>query len=272
VKLSREEADLFFKLMWGLQFYVNRQSQILPNIESREEYAALPMAEKVKVRDALWAHPDLIDAYAQTNPDGLSIGEMEIVRAWKQFISGSFQVFRFLKKYTVFIGEKSQVYGVLGLHDRLEEKFHGRPLPIMVQAVLLPFKGQIVYDGLLQSYNLVFGGGIRSTLKEDYMVAQQNERIITTLEAGGTKSSSAGHRHIFSEDIGPKLEEVLKVSEQIRGGTPIQRATFALLRASTKVAQLAVQRPDNINELWRLGRQVQRVLSRFHTVLDRTDQ
>lgn len=272
MKLSREDANLFFKLMWGVQFYVNRQRQILPQIRSTEEYASLPMAEKAEVRDALWAHPDLIDAYIESNPDGLSAGELEIVRAWKRFVSGTFQIFRFLKKHTVFIGEKSRVYGLLGLHDSLEEAFHGQPLPIMVRAVLLPFKGQIVYDGLLRRYNIAFGGGVRSALKEDYMAAQQNERIITTLEAGGAESLLAERKYKLSEDIGPKVGEIVKGSEQMRGGTPIHRAAFALLLASAKVAQSAVQRPDNTEELWRLGQQVQKVLTRLQSVLGRTER
>jgi hypothetical protein len=36
----------------------------------------------------------------------------------------------------------------------------------MVKAVLLPFNGQIVYDGLFQSRNIIFGGGIKSDLKQ----------------------------------------------------------------------------------------------------------
>jgi hypothetical protein len=53
------------------------------------------------------------------------------------------------------------------------------PLPVYVQAVLLPFEGQIIYDGLLQSYAVVFGPGIRARLNEEYRNAR--EGIITTL-------------------------------------------------------------------------------------------
>ncbi len=53
MKLPVEEVTLFYKLMWGLQFYVNQQHQILPNIKSAKEYAGLPLSEKVKVRDVL---------------------------------------------------------------------------------------------------------------------------------------------------------------------------------------------------------------------------
>lgn len=37
MNLSQEDADLFFKLMWDLQFYVNQQRQILTNVKSIEE-------------------------------------------------------------------------------------------------------------------------------------------------------------------------------------------------------------------------------------------
>jgi hypothetical protein len=70
---------------------------------------------------------------------------------------------------------------VLGLIDGLEEVVPAYDLPRMVDAVLLPFKGWIIYDGLLQGYNISFGGGIRSDLNHTYMTAKQKDRIITTM-------------------------------------------------------------------------------------------
>ncbi len=32
MKLSTDDAELFFKLMWRLQFYVNQKQQILPDV------------------------------------------------------------------------------------------------------------------------------------------------------------------------------------------------------------------------------------------------
>ena len=32
MKLSQEDTELFFRLMWGLQFYINQQRQILTDI------------------------------------------------------------------------------------------------------------------------------------------------------------------------------------------------------------------------------------------------
>ena len=272
MKVAQEDADLFFRLMWNLQFYVNQQRRILSGVESVEEYVHLSMSDKIEVRDALWEDPTLIDAYVEKNPDGLSIEELGIIRKWKRFVAGTFSIFRFLKKHTIFIGEKSQVYGVLGLHDTLEEVFWGRRPPIMVEAVLLPFQGKIIYDGVLTGYNVVFGGGIRAGLKEEYMAAKQNRRIITTLEPGiGGLARGRRERQKPGKDWGPKVEEIVKASEQMRGGPAVQSAALGLLRASARLAQSAVGQPEDLEELWHLEQQVRRALSRLQTTLERAE-
>lgn len=271
MKLAKEEADLFFKLMWGLQFYINEQRQILPKVKSVEEYTKLQSADKVQVRDVLWENPGLIDAYVAENSDGLSAAELGIVRKWKGFVSGTFQIFRLLKKHAVFIREDSQVYGVLGLHDSLEEVFLGRPLPIMVQAVLLPFKGKVVYDGLLKWSNIFFGGGIRTSLKEEYMVAKQQGRIITTLEpelAEPARSVRKGP----DKDWGVEVDGLVKATEEMKGGSMVQNSAFALQRASARLTQAAIHHPDDFAGLWRLERQVRMALTRLQTTLERAER
>lgn len=272
VNLSRENAELFFKLMWRLHFYVNHQCMILPNVQSIEDYATQPETNKIKVREVLWTRLDLIDTYIQGNPDGLPAEELAIIAGWKRVIVGSFQIFRHLKKYTVFIGEQSQVYGVLGLSVSMEEIFYARPLPILVQAVLLPFRGQIVYDSFLQSYNVFFGSGIRGQLKEAYMAAQQNGRIITTLEPERASVATVSAKSKPHKDWVSVVDEIVKTSESLRGGPPLQSAAFALLRASAQVAQLAVRQPDAFDEMWQLGVQVKKVLTRLQRVLERAER
>lgn len=75
---------------------------------------------------------------------------MQIVRGWKRFVAGEFYVFRFLKRFAVFIlaSKSARVCGVLGLYDRLEDVAGDFLLPVLVQAVLLPLKGRIIYDGV----------------------------------------------------------------------------------------------------------------------------
>ncbi|MGH9856054.1 MAG: hypothetical protein ACREBD_39970, partial [Blastocatellia bacterium] len=141
--LSQADAALFFRLMWGLQFYVSQQRQLAPNINSFEEYITLPSEEKFPARNALWESPELIDSYVRENPDGLAPEELSIIGKWKGFIRGKFYIFRYLKNHAIFLGE-SKVYAVLGLYESFDDVFHGWPLPVYVETVLLPFKGKII--------------------------------------------------------------------------------------------------------------------------------
>ena len=61
----------------------------------------------------------------------------------------------------VFLSSTEPVvaYGVVALFDPFEAVI-GPYLPRMIKTTLLPFKGRIVYDGLVTGYNVTFGGGI----------------------------------------------------------------------------------------------------------------
>ena len=126
-----------------------------------------------------------------------------------------------------------------------------------------------MYDGTMKGYNIFLGGGIRSGLEEEYMVDKQNDRIITTLEPDATTQKQARHQQKSNKDWKPVIEEIVRASEKMRGGSPVQNAAFALLRDSARVAQSVVQRSDGLEEIWRLKQQVQKALSRLQKVLER---
>ena len=71
-------------------------------------------------------------------------------------------------------------YGVLAFSEPFQELI-GPKLPIMVEAVLLPFKGMIVYDGMMSAYKISFGPGIRRSLNESFKEAKLRHGIVTSL-------------------------------------------------------------------------------------------
>lgn len=208
------------------------------------------------------------------NPAHLSADELAIVQSWKRFVTGDFYIVRFLKKATIFVdtSDPPRVYAVLGLVDSLEDVFYGRKPPIWVQTVLLPFKGRIVYDGLLNVYNIYFGSGIRGNLKEIYMAAKQNRRITETLEPERQPPKKKRAPRKPPPDWRPVVDELVKTAESLKGGqSPVQSPAFSVLKASARLAQAAVHDPDDLDTLWKMGRRVQKALRRFETVLDRAE-
>ncbi|MEL7357012.1 MAG: hypothetical protein AAFN40_10670 [Cyanobacteria bacterium J06560_6] len=117
MKLSPADAKLFMSLMLPLQWYVNQQAQILPDIETFEEFCATEVEDKIQVRDHLFSHLGLIDQFSKDNPNDLDEESLSLIAGWKNFIRGDFFIERFLKKHSIFIDDSDNVYAVLGLTD-----------------------------------------------------------------------------------------------------------------------------------------------------------
>lgn len=270
--LAEADATLFYKLMFGLQFYVSQQLNLQPKAKTQEVYNKLDQQEKLKVRNAVYEHPALIDTFLKENPATFAAEELAIVAEWKNFVAGDFFIERYLKKYSIWIGDGSpaKVYGVLGITQSIEDFIDRAYLPLRVQSVLLPFKGQIIYDGLLIPYNILFGSGIKAELKEEYLAAKQNGRILETLTPTATSPTAptAKPRRDWREEIA----EIVKLTGQLKGqNVPVQSEAFGLLKAAAELAQVAVQQADNQTELEKQQKKVQRALDKLEAVLYRME-
>ena len=186
MKLSEEDTELFYKLHPALLFYTNQQKGIAKDVTTIEDFMELPIEEKIKIREILYNHPKLIDSFVRENPFNFSQEELEIVKSGKNFIKDEFYLFRYLKKYAIFLDDNSpqKAYGVLALKSDFQDI--ARPwLPVFLKAVLLPFKGQIIYDGVLIPYPVSFGPGIRHDLKEAYQDARTFGRRLSKIGLRG---------------------------------------------------------------------------------------
>jgi hypothetical protein len=184
MQLPPEQTARFYRIWLALLHYVNEQQYLVPAFPASEERnGLLPLADELRLRNALWADDGLRERFISANPAGLSSADLAVVASWRYRRAGSFYIVRALKKYTVFLSEDipPRAYGVLGLSTPIEELASG-PLPVLAQTVLLPFEGRIIYDGLLQWYAVVFGPGVRSRLNAEYRNAQEREGVIITLE------------------------------------------------------------------------------------------
>jgi hypothetical protein len=273
MKLSKQDADLFFRLMWSLQYFVNLELGILPEITTVADYQKLPTAKKLNVRDALFDHIELVDPYRKVNPQNLSAEELEIIRSWKKFRRGDFFVERLLKKYAVFIGG-DQVYAVLALRDPFQDVIPPVSLPYYVKAVLLPFKGKIIYDGMLQGYRVSFGRGIKYDLKETYMAAKQNGRIIESLDPTKQAENAVVNRKP-GKDYSPTMDEISQQAKTLRSSRnapAIYSPAFRLTKAGIAFAKLAVEDSDDIDGLRKALKKVENAIRRVETVLDRAER
>jgi len=273
MKLSEQEVELFYELMWSLQFFVKQKLKLLRKIRTLQDYSDCSQQDKMKVRQTMYENIELIDIFIKENPQNFSDEKLDIVASWKSFIFDNFHIERILKKYTVFISSKNDVYAVLALIDDFGEIIHKSQLPLYVKAVLLPFKGKIIYDGLLERYNIYFGGGISSDLKEVYLAAKQNAKIIETLDSDiKTQSLIKSKENI--KDFRSEFDKLTEISNKLRGGSgqpPINSPVFGLIKASIELGQLAVSEPNDIENLWQNLNKVFRSLKKVERTLSRAE-
>ena len=181
--LDRIELDLFFRLHRAFMFFVNQRLKVIPDkIASPQALAELSPQLRIKVRDAFLENIDLIESFVAENPAHFSDDELDIVHSWRHLVHGKFYVFRELTKYTVFLSatDPAIAYGVVALSQPFEDLI-GPHLPVLTQTVLLPFKDNIVYDGLITGFNISFGTGIRRGLNESFKEAKARHGIVTSL-------------------------------------------------------------------------------------------
>lgn len=275
MNLSQADADLFYDLMSQLHCYVNQQAKLLPKIKNFKAYYENSSTEdKLKVRDYLFSHSDFIEKFVQENPNKLDPEYLAIVAGWRNFIQGDFFVERLLKRYSIFIDSEENVYGVLGLLEGLYETIDKRRLPLRVQAILLPFKGKIIYDGFFRWYNIYFGSGIKSSLKQTYLIAKDNNAIIETLEPQNKAAKSSAKQPKHDQDWSPLLNELTNKAKKLRGGSGQPAAyspIFSLVRASLELAQLVTIDQPDIDQLLKKGARIESLLHQVENAILRME-
>ncbi|MDL5054906.1 hypothetical protein QQ056_15310 [Oscillatoria laete-virens NRMC-F 0139] len=215
--LNESEVARFYSIWFPLLHFVNQHRNVVPAFPKEWRNAGVSPEVAVPVRDTLWEDDSLRETFIAENPAQLSQDDLALVESWKYRIEDNFFIFRHLKKYTVFIDGSSpaNAYGVQGITGPLEEII-GPYLPIYVKAVLIPFEDRIIYDSLLSSYPIHFGGGYRRSLKETYRDIQERGGIITKLppdednaqeqaQASNKKVLTAFQKALGASGLSPKM-------------------------------------------------------------------
>lgn len=278
MKLSTEDAELFVVLMSSLQHYINQKLNILPSVKSFEEYIDLSLEVKAEIRNGIYDNPHLIQQFIEENPHKFDKEKLVIIEKWKHFVKGKFYIERYLKKNAIFIGNGNKTYAVLALTNSFDDFYPKSQLPILIETVLLPFKNLIVYDGWMATYNISFGSGITSDLKEIYLSAKQNGNIIYSLDSENPKKISSGVRTGVLEpklvDWKPEVEKLLVLAKKLRGGNGqplINGPTFSLVKASLKLANDALDSPKDVDVLYKSLEKVESALRKAENAIYRMD-
>jgi len=182
--LTQQEITQFYKLWCALIWGINETKNIVPKFEKPVYGKPMAQAPFIAIRAELWENPGWIDEFISNNEFGdLTEIDLGILADWrKNFVKDRFVIMKHLKKYAILMTmeEDAVLYGVCGISNPLSESVP-YSLPVMVEAVLLPFKDKIIYDSFIVPYSVSFGKGMRNSFKQAFDTAKEKVGIIENM-------------------------------------------------------------------------------------------
>ncbi len=156
--LSEEDADLFYKLYFALLEYTNNKYNIKPKLKIYKKEGLDPH-KLTDIIDKLFENKnEIITEFCKDNPYKFSEEELEIIKEFKRGMRDIFVIGKLGEEYAYFI-YLDKIYMVKGLRANFDEIFSSSSLPMAVMTSILPFKGNIVFDGIIMEYNINLGNG-----------------------------------------------------------------------------------------------------------------
>ena len=175
--VSPVDAELFYGLWMPLLEFANHKHHIVNDGTHFSRQESVDPAKAQKIAQYIWENTSCIDEYLKQAK--IPEKHAEIIHSWKHCVSGVFIIERHLKKGSVFISDKGDVFIVKGLNSTFEELLPW--VPVAVKATLLPFEDTIISDGLFSVYPVHFGKGMADEAKKTYLDAKRDGTIRTSL-------------------------------------------------------------------------------------------
>lgn len=230
MRLTESEYYQYLRIHKSLLHYVGVNEKLIPKDVAFEDFMQFSAQEIFPSRNRLYEKPRHIDKFVKENPYDLSQEDLDIAQAFQHFKKGRYFVIKYLKDYTIFLDEE-YAYGVLALSDPFQG-FFGDNLPAMVEAVLLPFKDKIVYDGILQGSRISFGRSISSSIKNDYNKAKAKYGIITSLpidkKTKKAEFTDEDKLRLYMKNASSRDQYWYEIQDLIKGKPALERLYYHL--------------------------------------------
>jgi len=179
--LSQKDYYEYLNTHLNLLFFVGSYTGILNKNMEFGEFLKTNFQTKGLCRDAfLKEKEELLDEYIG---DGTEIPEEQllILDGFRNSIIGRLVLLKCLSKHAIFKSiEDGKFYAVKALSDSFDELIPD--YPAVFELSILPFKGQIIYDGFIKGGNVKIGTNMKKSLHQEYMQAKKNNEIITSLD------------------------------------------------------------------------------------------
>jgi hypothetical protein len=179
--LEKNDAEIFYKIMNELIYFANSRFKLIPNFEKPGTGKGWKEEDIYKITEKIFSKIEIITSFCSENPAMFSKDKLEIADSWKKFVKDKFIVFSDKGKIIFLSSEdEAKSYEVYGIYDEILDLVPFEP--VMVEAILIPFKGKITFIGSFKIFPVHFGGGFKKGLITDYGISKNKFGIISSLD------------------------------------------------------------------------------------------
>ena len=165
--LNSKDTDLFYKIYFALLEFTNRKYKVKPNLKIYNQKQIDP-TNIIDIIVKFWLEKDIIiKEFIKNNPYKFNNEELKITSEFKKGIYSMYIIVKFEKEYTAFM-MNDKIYMVKGLTDNLDNIISYKELPVVTVTAIIPFKGYLVYDSILQNYSINMGPNFKQIIERDY--------------------------------------------------------------------------------------------------------
>lgn len=165
--LSLKDTDLFYKIYFALLEFTNNKYKVKPNLKIYNQKYIDP-ADIIDIIVKFWQEKDIIiQEFIKNNLYKFNSEELKITGEFKNGIYTMYIIVKFENEYTAFMLE-DKAYMVKGINDNLDNIISYKDLPVVTTTAIIPFKGYLVYDGILQNYSINMGPNFSKMIERDY--------------------------------------------------------------------------------------------------------
>ena len=202
--LDPKAAREFLELEGQLLLYANNRFDVVPEIDTYEEFERLSTDGIQPIHDTLYQEAnavEVIEEFVRENPANFSQIQLDEIESWLNYEEGQFFVVEHLEDGTVFLDpDEPRAYKVTSVYDSYAEILPEEALPVaMTSVVLLPYDGRIVTNGM-EEIDMLAGMSMQM-IKDDpetaYEEAKHRFGIAETLPSEDEPSRSDAERLRF---------------------------------------------------------------------------
>ncbi len=165
--LSQKDADLFYKIYFALLEFTNKKYKINNNIKIYKQEGINPY-DITDIIDKYWENKEQITVeFCKNNPFKFTEEELKLASEFKKGKRSMFIICKYELEYTAFM-ELDRIYMIKGINANIDEIIPYNTLPKAVITSIIPFKDNLIYDGILSEFSINLGINLEKAIENEY--------------------------------------------------------------------------------------------------------